>query len=168
MDFTPCLESNERIYSHKIWFQAGRHEYASQGTYTCAIGENWGYDLNEVCAIGLLRCVERKLGGIRWERGERGGMKRMTMKEERLEKHGMLANVALPCRRGPMPNSLDLSGRDTCRCQRSGTTRAHRMATNRGGEKATKGRQKPRTSRDGPISPNPEIGMERERRVTSN
>ena len=40
MDFTPRLESDERIYSHKIRFQAGRREYASQGTYTCAIGEN--------------------------------------------------------------------------------------------------------------------------------
>ena len=37
MDFTPRLESDERIYSHKIRFQAGRREYASQGTYTCEI-----------------------------------------------------------------------------------------------------------------------------------
>ena len=40
MDFMPRLESDKRIYSHKIRFQAGRREYASQGTYTCAIGEN--------------------------------------------------------------------------------------------------------------------------------
>ena len=40
MDFMPRLESDERIYSHKIRFQAERREYASQGTYTCAIGEN--------------------------------------------------------------------------------------------------------------------------------
>ena len=39
MDFMPRLESDKRIYSHKIRFQAGQCEYASQGTYTCKMWE---------------------------------------------------------------------------------------------------------------------------------
>ena len=88
------------------------------------------------------------------------------MKEERLEKHGMLANVALPRRRGPTPNSLDLSG--SAAAKEVAPPERIEWPPIEGGGKATKARQKPRTSRDGPISPNPEIGMERKRRVTSN
>ena len=40
MDFTPHLESDERIYSDKIRFQAGQRDYAGQGINTCGIRES--------------------------------------------------------------------------------------------------------------------------------